>query len=1011
MTAERTAKLGKRIPLIGRAHEVDQLKTYLRAPGGGRHFVYYWAQGGLGKTRLLEELQRMVNEAGPRFYFSGIIDLYHTDAHSTSDLERIIVEGLDPQKHYFSDYRGKRGEYELLRERGTDPGILEEHRKELGALFVKGCKEMALKADKLVICFDTIELLQYESSIVEEKARLDIADTRVKPWLLEKLAQLANVLVVFVGRPKLPAPDEQSDPQARLVADMQQAFGDDFTIVNLQPFSLEETQAFLKFFEDAAEQELLSAKYSKIVHRLTGGRPIFLHLIVDWLSVLALESGTILQLFDNYMDLESVDEADLRLETARREIERGILDALFNNSGEIGGYLTNVALMPKGVDANILNVTLGLPSDEAAQLLADLEPLSFIKHYKSPPGIAPVRGEHIFLHDEVYRLLTARDVIPYLRMNERRIANTLVRNYYTPCITELENRLSKSGDEERLPLREQLQKLQVERVYYLLVTSPRQGYEEYKRLTDYANRHRWVGFGMRLLDEFLRFYNDATLGRHRLFEEIGIPRDQIIRESAEMWVERFDWWGQPEKVIKLADQIFKDPVAFSIQCPDDAPICSNQDLAMMSNIYAFWTSSHAKLSGYNPVIVERAQSMLKRLPNLADSTMEQSLAHARLSTTVGYQYRLGGMLDQATAYYIEAKAAFRKLGEQLRHYEEEYAQLLNNLAFVYAKQGQMGLAQPLIHEALRRNESRGSIYHTGLTLSTLCLIARMRGNNAQALDYGEEALKLFRDLGDARGVALSYQGIAQAERQMAKHELEKGRNLEKAYQKLEEARRTLEKALQVAEEAGIGSLTPELHAELGRVYRDLGRITNQTKGFEEAAKHYHQAERQLNSALKSWPRSEAVITEHADALQDLAEVSFALGDKPATQEYLAQVETIIGQEYLIILDKQLPKAGLSVQYFSPLGKVEMLRGQLALAEGTLEDYVQHFVMAYAYFMHFSANATEMATMLEYLYNHLFDEPVPRQQVLMDTVRTWIASHDFGVDVGPFVQALESLLGV
>ncbi len=1006
-------QLGERIPLVGRKEEIELLKKYLYAPGSVRHYLYFWARGGLGKTRLLEELERIVREeAGPRFYFSGIIDLYHTDMHSTSDLEKVIIEGLDPQHKYFAEYRQERGKYELLRERGTDPGILEERRQELGKLFVKGCNDMAFNAARLVICFDTIELLQYESSVVEEKAGLDIADTRVKPWLLDKLAQLHNVVVVFAGRPKLPAPDEVTDPQARLVADMKKAFDADFTEVELQPFTFEETCAFLQHFEEQAGQKLVPDAYLDVVHRLTGGRPILLHLIVDWLTVLAPESQTILQLFDQYMDLSDAAEDDPRLEAARQDIERRILSTILNNSGEIGGYLANIALMPKGIDAEILNVALGVPLEEANCLLENLKPLSFIKQYKSPPGVAPLRGELLFLHDELYRLLTSQNVIPYLRMNERRIANALVRDYYDPRITKLEEQLKESTPEQRLPLREQLQKLQVERLYYMLVADPCKGYAEYKRLTEEANRRRWVGFAMRLLDEFLRFYNTREPDRRALFEEVGIANAQVVKESAWMWVERFEWWGQPERVVKLADQIFTEPEAFSIFCSDETPICSDQDLALMGNIYAFWTSAHAKISGYNPQIVECALAMLQRLPNLVDCTFEQALARARLSTRIGYQYRLGGMLDQAARYYIEAKAAFRHLGERLNDYEDEYAQLLNNLAFVHAKQGRMALARPLIHEALRRNERRGSIYHTGLTLSTASRIACMRGNHSQALEYGEEALKHFRELEDVRGLALAYQDIAQAKRLMAKHELEKGRNQEKAHKMLEEARDTLEKALLAVQNTSIVSIIPELYAELGRIYRDLGHITRQIQSFEEAIAYYRQAEDQFNLALQTWQHPEAVTAERADTLQDLAEVLLALGDRRRVEETLKQIGKSISEDYLIIPDQQkVPAEGLPTQYFSPLGKVEMLRGQLALADGKLEEYVQHFIIAYAYFMHFSVEAIEKATMVEYLYNHLLDEPLPRQQFLMETIRAWVAAHKFGVDVAPFVQALGDLLGV
>ena len=131
MGKKSTSELTVRIPrMVGREEEVEGLRRCLRARGE-THFLYYWARGGLGKTRLLEELQWMVEEAGPGFCSTGIIDLFHTDTHSTSDVERAIVEGLDPEQKYFAQYRQERKRYELLRERGTDPGVLERRRETL----------------------------------------------------------------------------------------------------------------------------------------------------------------------------------------------------------------------------------------------------------------------------------------------------------------------------------------------------------------------------------------------------------------------------------------------------------------------------------------------------------------------------------------------------------------------------------------------------------------------------------------------------------------------------------------------------------------------------------------------------------------------------------------------------------------------------------------------------------------------------------------------------------------
>ena len=471
------------------------------------------------------------------------------------------------------------------------------------------------------------------------------------------------------------------------------------------------------------DRELIPPKYLKIVYRLTGGRPIFLHLMVDWLAVLALESRTILQLFDQYMDLVDAEEGDARLETARQVVERGILNAVFNNSGEIGGYLTNIALMPKGADLNILNVTLGLPLEDARQLLEDLEFLSFIKSHRSLPGVISSRGEYIFLHDEVYRLLTSREVIPYLRMNERRIANALVRNYYNPRISELENDLATSGAEDRLSLREQLQRLQVERVYYLLVADPRKGYTEYKRLTDHANRHRWVGFAMRLLDEFLRFYNTMVPDRRALFERVGISHDQITRESTWMWVERFDWWGQDDRVIQLAEQVLASPETFAI-CSDDVSVCSEQDMAIMGNIYAFWTGARARRNGYEPDVVTKALAMLNSMPSPCRVLVGAGIVTCTFSDCNRISVSFRWLTRTCRDPIMRTEKSHFARSKVSTITPRNIRCLLQSLAIVYAEQGRMAPARSLAHDALRINEEIGSEYSTGLTLVTLSRIAQ-----------------------------------------------------------------------------------------------------------------------------------------------------------------------------------------------------------------------------------------------------------------------------------------------
>ena len=981
--------------MVGRKEELERLHRCLYERGA-RHFLYYVAPGGLGKTRLLQELQNLVQKAGRKFYTTGIIDFYHTDTHSTSDIERAIVDGLDPQGKHFPHYRSERHQFELLRERGADPDVLEERRAALSNTFARDCRDMALDARKLIICFDTIEWLQYESSVVEEMAGLDAMDARVKPWLLDKLARLNNVLVVFAGRPKKRVIGEKQDPQARLVADMQRAFGDDLTIVQLKPLDLAETEELIATLTEDTGFELVSKELLPVAHRLTEGKPIFLHLVVDLLQTLSREPRRILNLFGQHKSLVDVVEGSQALKDARQQLQTELLSAVFN-AAELSGYLEWIALMPKGVDAEILHQTLGLPVPEAGDLLGRMEPLSFVKRFVAPPGAVRLHGERTFLHEEMYDLLTLPSVADDpvdLRNKERSVAHGLTENYYDPKIAQLRQEIEAAPPENRVELRERLQKLQVERLYYLLAWDPRRGYAEYHKLGEEANSRRWVGFAMRLLDEFLRFFNEPR--KHKMLNEAGISYEQVVRDSALMWVERFWWWGYYERVQDLGRRILDDPALVFIR--------SDEDVDVLGNICALWTRSFALLEGYNEEAVQQAQAMLDLLPALPDCTSGQALARARLLSTIGYHLRLGGRLQEAVQAYAESLASFRRVGGHL----DEQSMVLNSLAYACALQGKFVQARMLAHDALQMNEAIGYEYATGLTLSTLTKIAQMRGNYPRAMEHGQEALELFQRIDEAHGIALAYQGLAQAARRLGKHETQLGRRPEEARARLEETIRYLHRAEEVLQSAGMGAdrFLP-FYAELGRAHRDMGNLLKSQGEGEEALRHYHEAQRMLDHALDE----RLPLVERASVLEDLAETQFMAGDAKKANAKVAEVEQLIGPEYRIIPRKQLPAEDLATEYFSPLGKVELLRGQMAFAKGRLEEGLGHYLLAYAYFKHFSTDAVELDTLMGYLYARLHELSAPEQARLMAAVHKAVGEQDFGVDMGSFAQILGDLLGI
>ncbi len=174
-----------------------------------------------------------------------------------------------------------------------------------------------MRARKLVLCFDTIELLQDESSTVEELADLGLMGTRLKPWLLEKLGKLGNVLVVFSGRPRRPIAGDQTDRQARLVDEMRASFGTDFVGMELKPLTLEATHDFVRSVSPE-HPDIIPIELLPIVHRLTGGKPIFLHLLLDLLQGLTPEPMRILELFESQQHLVSVAEGSEALSRASK---------------------------------------------------------------------------------------------------------------------------------------------------------------------------------------------------------------------------------------------------------------------------------------------------------------------------------------------------------------------------------------------------------------------------------------------------------------------------------------------------------------------------------------------------------------------------------------------------------------------------------------------------------------------------------------------------------------------
>jgi tetratricopeptide (TPR) repeat protein len=985
--------------IIGRDEEIELIRKSLEA--SGNQVIYFWAMGGYGKTRLLEEAQKLVKEAGPGYYFSGIIDLYLSDMHSNSDIERTIVENLDPNNKYFKSYREKRRAYELLRERGTDPRTLEDRRKELRQIFISEERDLAAQAYKVVLCFDTVELLQYESSAVEKLA--GSIDTRIKTWILEILPQLNNILVIFSGRPKTStAPEgvteeETQDHHKTMIDDFKAAFKNKFIDKELNPLTQTQVQEFL--LDLTQQPDFIPAYQLPVVHKLTGGNPVLLHLWVDLIRVIAPEPRKIYEMLDRFSHLATAAANDPELKKARAEFEKEILDNVFN-SGELSGHLSQIASLPKGVNHDIFKKVLGLTDEEANQLFEDLKRLSFVKMPRRLPGPVEVHEEQIFFHEEIYRTLSPK-VIRNLRSIEQTLAQSVINNYYNPLIQVLQEKMDDGAvsEEERVAFRERMQKLVVERLHYLLIKSPKDGYLEYKHWTEYANRFRQVGFSMRLMDEFLRDYN--WIPRREFYKNSGITHEQIIRESAQMWIERLHWWGEYRREIELAEKVFINLSAFHI-APDT-------ESGIYANIKALWGRAKTMETGYDSELVSELEKILTTLPALEDCDPNQLLGRGRLLTSIGYAFRQGGLLEQAVPVNDEAIACFRKLGTHL----EELAIVLNNQARVVARQGYTAQGRSLAFEALRISRENLTLYSDAQSRNILSAIERMALEDfSEAEKWALEAKEISETkTQDDQGVLIAYLNLGGAWRKLAERDADRGRDLVSAINKLNEAVQILIKAISLAQAANFPAEIPGLNAELGKVHRSLGRLYTQKGDLKLGIPYFREAEKRIKESL-TWTKWN--IAEKADVMEDLAEVYFLTGDQAEALRKLDEIWELLGDACRLEPGDKPTSTGIPNRYYLPLGKVERLQGEMAMENREYLDGLKHFATAYAYFERYSKTAVEKNKMTETIYSKFLNRlPSGEQRQVMRALRAWMHSYQSkigGISVQEFLDGLGRLVG-
>ncbi|MFN8483165.1 MAG: tetratricopeptide repeat protein [Anaerolineae bacterium] len=987
--------------LVDRASLLDEVKAAID-DSPRSHVFYITGPGGMGKTVLLQEVLRNLCEEGvwhnPDIVtVTEPVDLFHSETHSSEGVMRAIRAELRPGMDYFQGYRKERDRLEQLKVYLAQPSDIEQQRQRVEEAFLVDFKQLSEKR-RIVLAIDTAEVLLYEPDQVQQMLHLEEEGVGARDWLIRRfLPHVENTVVLLAGRPK----------PARLRQDLEEALGSRLRKKPLGPLSEEDS---VSYFREAAlvarenrqtrvaEQiERIPDEIRRVIYIYTGGRPILLSLVIDYLTLAdrLLPDLTVPLASARAKTQEELDEIQQRL-------ERDIVRAIQDTPRPADRVIMALGWARRGLDVELLMRLEGFDQPTAEALLAEVRRLSFVK-------VRPA-DQRLFLQDEMYNLLQrhvlrhlpptradeayaklvayavekVRQARKALGEQEPLLMDTPPGDEHAPLHHEHERINAPTGDElikVREALAEARQRLQnaiADEVHYRLRYDPIDGFENYLRYAEGAFQAHAESLDMQLRDELLQYLDQAEP------EDKALIEDRATWDLAVRWVKRYIAKREYATAIETAGRL-RTEAGTRMQA---LGLLADAEL----NILKGWALAY---QGTNldeaEMTLGRALEILKRSqpePETIDNWQHDRLM-ANAYNLLGYVRRQRGRSQDAVRYYRGALPFWRALKN-----EQEHATTLNNLAMALAEVGDLNQALRYCSDGLAMRRRLGPRYPIALSLNTMGLIEVRYDHLHRAKEYCERALTIFTEMEQPRGVGLA--GIAAAE--TLRRTAERA-GIHTPYEQgglLRDAEKYARTAVEIfsskddpkkKEQARL----VEALIELGCVYRDWARLRPQYTWDDDpqALELEAQSEKVLRQAAAE--AHVPVPFREVEARVNLAWLYFYKGERARAERMVhEEILPLISREYLIIEGSSVPHPDEPITfYWVQLGKTHILLGEIeagaysalydklksvgsdtAPALKHLRQAAEEYTLALAYDELFASDFRDMERGLDRIYDTL-----------------------------------------
>lgn len=953
------------VDVVNRDNEQRAINAAITASDMKSRVIHFYGPGGCGKTRLLEESERIFHQHRRKYQlrYGQIIDLYHADLHSISAMQNVIVQTLDPDEEYFSHYREARDRFEDRRGQGVADTILNIERKRLNDLFLEDYSEMA-QIVRPILRFDTVETLQRESDLIQDLCQLNNSyPVEGYDWLVQYSGLLPNSVILLAGRPETSLLQE--------LRRTHQITPGSYEEIEIGGLSRTDSQELLTRYLNQTSTSLANSleANSDRLWEITKGLPVQLAIIVEIL-----------------VQIESDAEIFSHLPANPSTWEQEIIQQIFNYDNEFTRILFFLAISRKGLTADLLHyLEPEWPYETCEERLVQLTDLSIIKKRDD------AHCTRLFLHDVLYEIFD----------NSTRSASELLPWY---------ERLVNYHRDHQINFREhhsEWESATVNLLYYELQQNPYIAfYESYLHWSELAIKGNKIGLDLQLRDELLRFFRASPHVYAKKDQKLS--QAEIDRDSAVRWIKRLLIQAQYQQAKQVAESILKyGPYAsYAVGSPSiDATYLLQEQAIDTFNIgdSFFWghlLTYYGETLAYTGISESQTRSVLEQAIDLLENTDQNRTPNWLHQRILGRAYNTLAYLQDSYGHHGAALNAFFQALNYFKSPDliDEQADTLNNRAFLLAKLGDYPKAKQDADLALKLRQQSGQIYPIALSYNTRGLIYALQGD----FDWGERECKLayekFSEIEAYRGIGLSCNALGFILRNKGKKVKAEGYSIEQTSVVFQQAQDYLLQALSIFNYSSYPAAPPsstvdepirlwEAYNELGSLHNEWAELYKQQNKLLQTKTYYHSSldfQRQALAVAQTY----GLHWQLADTYDDLAKLYAGWGNFEEAKRQIQYGMQIFAEQYESDLPPPLEHPA-GEAYWQVLGKTHLQLGlwQLGNSENTKYDRnegVEHLIRATFYFNRYwltiSSPSVHQKNVCEYLMKFSVSTSELHQQI-------------------------------